>query len=80
MPTTNEDLTAKFKAALREDTLLIELTRNLFGGQALIRLSKPGPSSRSKPVQLVPVIVADEGVKPSEHLRRIADAMQMEGR
>lgn len=76
------DLTPQLWAAIREPNLIIELDRNLFGeGQVLLRLMKPGASTRSKPVQLVPVIIGEPWKqKHSDLLRIIADMLEKSGR
>lgn len=72
----SDELTARYMDALREPTLQITLSRNLFGGQNLITLAKPSPTPRSKPVQLVPIIVGDKGQTHADMLRHLANALE----
>lgn len=75
------DLTEQLQAAIREPELTISLERNLFGGQPLVRLTKPGATSRSKPINLVPVIVGDTETQPhSAIVRMLADMLEKAGR
>lgn len=73
----DESLTDRYYAALREPLLEIHLDRNhLFGHQPLIRLMKPGATARSKPVQLLPVLVGVDGQTHADMLRHLAEAIE----
>lgn len=76
------DLTAQLEAAILEPDLIISLERNIWGGQPFIRLSKPGATPRSKPVQvLTHVIVGDEQTQPhSALLAMLAEMLKQAGR
>lgn len=78
--TDSDELTGRFHAALKEPELILRLDRNLFGGQALIHLEKPGVTVRSKPIALTPVIVGDPGQLHSEMLGHLASALEQAGR
>lgn len=76
----SDDLTEKLRQALRTPNVSFELDRNLFGGQALLRITVPGKTPRSKRVQPVPLIVGEEGQTHADLLRHLANAfLEIEG-
>jgi hypothetical protein len=70
------ELNDKFHEALRHPNVAFELDRNVFGGQALVHITVPGKTPRSKRVQPVPVVVADAGQTHADLLRRLATALE----
>lgn len=57
--------------------LILDLDRNLFGGQALLKVMKPGQTERSKPVDILgAVIVGDEGQTHADLLEMFAGALR----
>lgn len=69
------DLNDKFHETLRHPNVGFVLDRNLFGGQALVRITVPGKTPRSKRIEPLPVIVGAEGETHADMLRRLADAL-----
>lgn len=82
MTDENERLTHRLHEAVKEPQLCIELDTNLFGGQPLMRLTKPGETARSKRVDLLGrAIVGDvETQRHSAILRIVADMLEEVGR
>jgi hypothetical protein len=70
------ELTDRFHEALCNPHVAFELDRNWLGGQALVRITVPGKTPRSKRVQPVPVIVGEDGQTHSDLLRRLAPALE----
>jgi hypothetical protein len=54
--------------------LIIELDRNLFGGEALMRIKKAGATPRSKPVDILGAVLV--GDSHPEMLRSLAGALE----
>lgn len=79
---TDGPLIEQLRTALKEPVFNVELSTNLFGGQPLIHLTKPGATPRSKPVKILShVIVGDKVDQPhSALLRIIADMLEEDGR
>ena len=70
------DLNDRFRETLRNPHVGFELDRNLLGAQALIHVTVPGKTERSKRVRPLPVVVGDAGETHADLLRRIATALE----
>lgn len=72
----SDTLTDRFLAAIHTRDLIIQTTETILPHRPAVRLLEPGPTPRSKPRQLVPLIIADEGQALADLLRMLAQALE----
>jgi hypothetical protein len=60
--------------------LIFRLECNLWTGELFVRISKPGQTARSKPIDIAPAIFGVPGSKHSEILQILVDILKEEGR
>lgn len=77
------ELTARFEAAMREPELILTVESAWSLGDGMVtavRFAKPGATSRSKPVELCPMLVGKRDEPAADLLEQIAALMRQAGR
>lgn len=83
MPQVQEGLTEKFEAACREPELILEVSQTWSLGEGMLpslQLLKPGPTPRSRPVKLCPVLLGEHEQTAADLLEQLAAVMRQAGR